>query len=110
MLSLKEFKNIDLLKGYGPPSTGMISIDRRWSFDQLEKFLIDCYPNHPLKLVGFQYAKCKQGAQRQLEIVRPLSVHHLQLEIRRGKVYLIPNLEIPYVKVNEAEEHGPKEK
>lgn len=78
----------------------MISIDRRWSFDQLEKFLIDCYPNHPLKLVGFQYAKCKQGAQRQLEIIRPLSVHHLQLEIRRGKVYLIPNREILYVKVN----------
>lgn len=76
-----------------------MSLDRRWSLPQLEDFIYQCYPQHPLQLVGFQYAKCLKGAKRELQIVNSNNVTDLASTIRAGKVYIVPNREIPATQV-----------
>ncbi|CAC5375022.1 HUWE1 [Mytilus coruscus] len=95
MSTLKEFKRDCLDNGFGPPGSGTVSLDRRWSLPQLEDFIYQCYPQHPLQLVGFQYAKCLKGAKRELQIVHSNNVTDLASTIRAGKVYIVPNREIP---------------
>ncbi|CAG2225217.1 unnamed protein product [Mytilus edulis] len=105
MSTLKEFKRDCLDNGFGPPGSGTVSLDRRWSLPQLEDFIYQCYPQHPLQLVGFQYAKCLKGAKRELQIVNSNNVTDLASTIRAGKVYIVPNREIPATQRTNVSQH-----
>lgn len=78
----------------GPP-TVEVAIERQWTVEQLDDYVINCYPHLPLKTIGFNYAKCSKGGQN-FELVYPTCVMHLASMIRWGKVYLVPKSDLCY--------------
>ncbi|XP_052074869.1 uncharacterized protein LOC127712464 [Mytilus californianus] len=73
-------------------------IDRGWTIEELKAFVITRFPNHPLHLVDFKFARCKKGSRQEMYIIRPTSVAELAREIKAGKIYIIPMKQLPYTK------------
>ncbi|CAC5381695.1 unnamed protein product [Mytilus coruscus] len=73
-------------------------IDRGWTIEELKAFVITRFPNHPLHLVDFKFARCKKGSRQEMNIIRPTSVAELAREIKAGKIYIIPMKQLPGTK------------
>ncbi|XP_051776014.1 uncharacterized protein LOC127526058 [Erpetoichthys calabaricus] len=69
------------------------SINRNWTIPQLEKFIIESYPNVPLHLTGFSFAKAEKG--RRLHSLQTETAAQLQKKIGKGKIFIIPHRDIP---------------
>ncbi|CAG2211911.1 unnamed protein product [Mytilus edulis] len=82
---------------YSPPAEGReVLNDRGWSIEELKAFVRKSFPNHPLDLVDFKFARCIKGARQEMDIIRPTSVAELAREIKAGKIYIIPIKQLPY--------------
>ncbi|CAG2239615.1 unnamed protein product [Mytilus edulis] len=80
----------------GPPAEGReVLNDRGWSIEELKAFVRKSFPNHPLDLVDFKFARCIKGARQEMDIIRPTSVAELAREIKAGKIYIIPIKQLP---------------
>lgn len=75
----------------GPPKID-VAIERQWNLEELNDYVMRCYPHLPLKQVGFNYAKCSKG--HHFEIVYPTSVMHLASMVKWGKIYIIPKTDM----------------
>ncbi|KAK6483306.1 hypothetical protein HHUSO_G14773, partial [Huso huso] len=74
---------------YGSKST----VQRSWSLRQLENFVQDSFPDVPLILTGFTFAKAEKG--RRLSKLNITSAADLQTKIGKGKIFIVPNHDIP---------------
>ena len=72
-----------------------VSIERDGSLSMLEQQVIQNFNQHPLPLVGFGYYKCHKGAKHALSQLEPLSVIDLNKKVKRGRIYIIPNRNLP---------------
>ncbi|KAJ8925292.1 hypothetical protein NQ315_009121 [Exocentrus adspersus] len=64
-------KELEFLTKQGLGKYMDAEIKRTWSSLQLEQYFIEIYPNAPLNLVGFQYAKCLKN--KKLEILKNIT-------------------------------------
>ena len=72
---------------------GKVTMQRSWSWAELEEFVASLYPNLPIQLVGITYFQCKKGKQlRQLEVA---SVYQIQSSLGRGRLVVVPKRDLP---------------
>ncbi|XP_039612752.1 uncharacterized protein LOC120531381 isoform X9 [Polypterus senegalus] len=68
-------------------------IQRKWNFSRFEKFVQDSFPEAPLHLTGFTFAKAEKG--RRLKKLAATTIHDLELEIGKGKIFVVPGRDLP---------------
>ncbi|XP_051787179.1 uncharacterized protein LOC127529000 isoform X2 [Erpetoichthys calabaricus] len=68
-------------------------IQRKWNFSCFEKFVQDSFPEAPLHLTGFTFAKAEKG--RRLKKLAATIIHDLELEIGKGKIFVVPGRDLP---------------
>ncbi|XP_051781907.1 uncharacterized protein LOC127527372 isoform X2 [Erpetoichthys calabaricus] len=68
-------------------------IQRKWNFSCFEKFVQDSFPEAPLHLTGFTFAKAEKG--RRLKKLAATTIHDLELETGKGKICVVPGRDLP---------------
>ncbi|CAH0562834.1 unnamed protein product [Brassicogethes aeneus] len=70
-------------------------INRNWSLNELEQYIYSLYPNAPLQLTGFTYAKLNRQRKITKLSASIENVEQLKDAICQGMMILVPNRDLP---------------
>lgn len=72
------------------------AIKYHWTFDELETYILSLYPDAPLELTGFNFAKLnRQRKIIKIDVGNPFSIESLKENVGQGIIILLPNRDIP---------------